>query len=421
MWGEHRAISLRDIDVSDEILKRDVTETLNRTSGIKVAISLAGQVAFSMFSLSLGVLLPSIQVAFVIGKGEGGLLASVLLLTQAIAMVFGGRLVDRMGSTVMYALGIGIVSLGLLLAASSTNYWLLLGSVSMIGLGGGFFYPALYTYLGSMLASRGLMTGIANAAMGIGGFLGPLLAGRLVEPYSWNTPVYIFACIAMLVTILYLLVIKPRKERPIREDSPKLTNDWRTILRYRGVILIYLANFIANVGFFAFITWTPSFLLESRNLSFSAMGTLFGAVPLAGAVGAVVFGALSDALKNRTILTGITGIISAAISYLLFALPTGSPIIALMLIAIGFLYFPSWNLLTAIAQDSVSPENMGTATGLVQNAGLLGGVIGPVTAGYMIEKIGLPSAMLLVATVPMFMYGIIVILYKAVEKTAWQD
>jgi len=169
--------------------------------------------------------------------------------------------------------------------------------------------------------------------------------------------------------------------------------------------------FAVNFAFFAFITWTPTFLLAIRGLNIAEAGLAVASFSIAGAGSSVIVGYLSDRL-SRKILVFSLGIGSAVLTYLFYSLTLSFPMTLLFISLCGFLVAPYWNLLIALAQERAEKAMVGTVTGLMSNGAILGGIPSPIIVGAAMELLSIPSAMIYSVSLPLLLYSIIILGYK---------
>jgi sugar phosphate permease len=141
-----------------------------------------------------------------------------------------------------------------------------------------------------------------------------------------------------------------------------------------------------------FFTWFPTYLMDYRHLSLQAVGTFASLPLLAGVVGDIVGGWLTDAAYKRTGKLKFSRRIVAAPVLLgsgLFLIPAAVTIHAwtAIMCLTGSLFFlelvigPAW----AVPMD-VGGEYSGTVTGVMNMAGSLTASASPIVFGFLAER-----------------------------------
>lgn len=383
-----------------------------------LAIPLLGYVAYAMFRFSLGVALPAIQLSYGLSDVEAGLMVSLGSISLTIFILYGGYLTDKLGVSLSFLVGASLFSLGLVLFTFSLNFWMLAGFLFLAGVGGGILIPTVYSWIGEALAShRGLSIGITNAFFGLGGFLGSWATGSLLRlGFLWVSPFHLFALVSLVSAACTAVGWRIRVWRGPVEGGETGDGGYLTLLRSKNMLLLFFAMLFSNVSYFNFIVWMPSFLLRIQGFTIDECGIALALFSLVGSLGAIGFGYLYGR-AGRSLLASTLGLASALcflpIVLLRYSLPMG----VFLFSGFGFLLYPYWNLIITMAQESVGREAVGRATGLVQSAGLLSSVIGPFTAGILIEEIGMFPALLLTVLSPLLAYTLIILGWRIPSRS----
>ena len=171
-------------------------------------------------------------------------------------------------------------------------------------------------------------------------------------------------------------------------------------------LVILLATFLcANLVAVVVLTWMPKFLYDKFHLSLAAAGltaTVF--IQLASMIGAPAGGWLADRLRARRpggrMMVQAAGLMCGAPFVVLCGLTQSIAWLTVALTAWGFfkgLY--DANIFAAMF-DVVPPESRGTATGLMNMVGWLGGGgAAPIAIGYIAERQSLGFAIALASAV----------------------
>lgn len=386
-----------------------------KSSNFKVLLfifpPLIGYLVYAMFRLSLGVVLPSIQLTYGIFEAQAGVLVSTSLLSIAIAMVLGGYLADRIGITATFLAGLILLTTGLWLTSIASTFINIVGFLALASLGGGIINPTVYVWLGEHLPkSRGLVLGLGNAVFFIGGMLGPWLTGILLVSHTWDVSFKFFALVSFVALLVYLPSTRTLGYK-VKAKALAFIQGYRKLLKMRNVLVLYSSMFTVNFAFITFVTWTPTFLLIIQGLNIAETGLAMASFSIAAAIGSIILGYISDRLGRR-ILTFALGLTSAFLTYLLYSSALSFPMIITLISLCGFLFGPYWNLLLTLAQETVGTSMVGTVTGLVQNGAIIGGIPSPILVGIALNTFGISSAMIYGVSVFLLFYSVIILGYK---------
>jgi EmrB/QacA subfamily drug resistance transporter len=147
------------------------------------------------------VMLPSIGIELALNPTQLGWIMSGSLLMYGVAIPFYGRFSDRFGTKRLLLMGIGLFSVGSLLAALAPSFATIM-IARLIQAVGGAAFPGLGMAIASRafpLEERGKALGILSATMGVGAAIGPLLAGVVSDLLDWR---YLFAISAMAIFLI---------------------------------------------------------------------------------------------------------------------------------------------------------------------------------------------------------------------------
>ncbi len=263
------------------------------------------------------VFLKSLSAEFGWSRAETSLAYSLSYLVYAVLTIVMGWLTDKLGPRiVMMVLG-SFLGLCYLLMSQVTALWqfqmnyVLVGGIGISTL----TVPVMVTMSRWFIKKRGLMIGIVQAGNGIGGFIFPPLAGRLILTYGWRSA-YAILGIITFVGILVAGFFLRRDPRDIGElpDGERVevapeVKDLNPGLRAVGISLreaLHMKQFWMIAGIFGCCgffrqAFTAHLAAHVQDLGFSLTD---GANVLAVAIGSSMFsrvgmGRVADIIGNR--------------------------------------------------------------------------------------------------------------------------
>jgi len=376
----------------------------------------------AMGEFTIGVVLVQIIHEFQITGTEAGGLFSAYTTLAAATTFFGGGISDRFGRKICLAIGGTIFFSAFIAASLSPSYTIMLVAFSTAGIGKGMYSPSIITLMGELsTSSRGFLIGLATSAFYFGGFLGPVAFGALSTLSGWRIPLRLLGAAGLLVVVALVILVKERKRPLSSTKGDKATtapggSSIRDVFKTRNSILVCMTIFVSSFGFGAHITWTPTFLQRVQNLDTASAGLIFGLFFLGGIFGSLILSSLSDRIGRKVPMI-LVGVVSAATTYFLYAFIHPFDALATILLVFGFFGAPFWALQTAMAQESVRPEVIGRATGMVQGLGYSSAIISPLVVG---EFIGTNSAMSMImilgVSLPYLLCGIMMLAYRRVRS-----
>jgi MFS family permease len=167
------------------------------------------------------------QVAHARGQGfEPATIAWAFALSgifTAVGNLLGGVLSDRWGREVVFGLGSGIGVLGIWCfgALAGPHDLVLLMAYSAAGLGFGMRIALLTAIPADLFAGRsfGAILGFTNGGGGLGGFIGPFLAGYLFDRTGDYRAAFVVSALAIVGSAVAAWVAAPRKARAFRRPG----------------------------------------------------------------------------------------------------------------------------------------------------------------------------------------------------------
>jgi len=227
-------------------------------------------------------------------------------LLWGAAQPFAGALADRFGPVRVLSAGAILYAIGLVgMATAQSTLMLDLSAGVIIGFGlAGCSFPMVVGALGKLVPEswRSFAFGAGTAAGSFGQFLFSPLAHGLIETFSWQTSLFIFAAMMLLVLPLSLVLATP----PAQASSTiKLQSSKQALSEafgHRSYVLLVLGFF--TCGFqLAFVTvHLPSYLVD-RGLGADIGAWTIGFIGLFNIVGSLASGWLSGRMPKRYLLS----------------------------------------------------------------------------------------------------------------------
>jgi EmrB/QacA subfamily drug resistance transporter len=400
---------------------------------VTLAVLALGGMAYAMLSSAVVPALPTMQHD--LGTSETGItwLLTGYLLAASVGTSILGRLGDMYGKERLLLLTLAILAAGTLLAAVSNSLPLLIAARFIQGAGGGIF-PLAFGIVRDEFPQEKVAGGIGllSAILGVGGGLGIVLSGVIIEhlDYHWlfwmplvaivlaavatwrlvpespvRTPGRINWLAAALMTIglsAMLLAISQTsswgwvsaKTLGLALFGTAFTLAWiwvearseeplidMTMMRVRGVWTTNASAFLLGAGLYASFVVFPQFaqLPKSTGFGFGASVVASGLYLLPATIGMTILGlkagAISARFGSRAAL--LAGILFATASFTMLAVAHDHPyelLIAASLlgVGIGLAFAALGNLIV----QAVPAEQTGVASGMNTVMRTLGGALG---------------------------------------------
>jgi len=379
----------------------------------------------------LSLLAPSLSKEFGWSNTDYANIAAAFQFMYAIALLFAGRIVDRLGTKTAYTLAIVIWSggaiahafslelgasvkamLGLAVPASVVGF-ILARTILAIGEAGNFPAAIRATAEYFPKSERSFATGIFNSGANIGAILAPLTVPVLAAIWGWQAAfIWIGAVGFVWVVFWAFLFDEPARQRRLsraeldyirsddRGQAPSAATGpapgWRTLLGLRQTWAFVTGKFLTDGVWWFFLFWLPKYLTDKYGMSTSDL-----VVPLAVLYSMTMVGSIGGgAMPTRFMRRGDAPydsrmkamlIIAFCPLVVLLAQPLGHlgfwvPVI---LIGIGASAHQAWscNLLTTTS-DLFPRHCVASVVGIGGLAGGIGGVLVTKIGGRLFDYYG---------------------------------
>ncbi len=390
---------------------------------------------------ALGVAAPLIISEFGFSTSTMGLILGAFAFTYAPACFAGGALADKYGSRKVMAIAALWWSLATALAAFCFNFATFFLQRLLFGLGEGPQGATTARTMGNWFPRREYATamGLTFAANPLGAALGvPVVSALLIwSNNNWRVPFLVLGGIGIVIAAAWYWIVRDRPEQHPRitaeelalinsdrtpvdeassEDVPRLSY----YLRQPAVIANALAFFGFSWMLFMFLSWYPTYLVQTQGIDLKELAWA-GSLPwVAGAVGTALGGVLSDRLASRaavplTVRKWATAAFLAVSGALCIPLATVNSLafaVSLFAVVLFLLYLANVQFF-AIVRDAVHPARLGGVTGFVHFCANMAGVIAPIVTGFLIEDLGSWTGAFTLAAALAFIGAVALVVVKA--------
>jgi DHA1 family tetracycline resistance protein-like MFS transporter len=329
-------------------------------------------------------ILPLYAQRFEATEWQIGILLASYSFMQFLASPVLGWFSDRFGRKPVLLCSLIGSATGYLLMANASSLPMLFLARILAGVAGASVGTAS-AYIADITPpeNRSKRIGLIGAAFGIGFVLGPAIGGILSQ-WSVIAPFWFAAILSVLNAILMWIVLPEPERHATRHQGPlnlkqtfEQAGSWRL-----GVITI--TYFIAIAGFAIVTVIYPQVSHRRFDLSQSQISFIFVMV---GLIGAAIQGGGIGRLAKRfgDVNLAISGFAIMAVSMMIMPLARSVPLFLLFTAVLAVGNSLSQPTVNAIASKGASAAMQGRVLGVVQSAGSLGRVFGPVLAGFLLS------------------------------------
>jgi MFS family permease len=272
-------------------------------------------------------LIPTLSTLWTMSRGDAGIIASSALMTSAVGGWLTGVLADRYGRVTMLQIAILWYSVFTAASGLTNSFAELLTVRSLQGFGFGGEWTVGAVLIGEIVAAdhRGRAVGFVQSGWATGWAIAALLSTFTLAclPQEWGWRFLFFAGAAPALMLFF--VRRYVTEADIFLDSSasrspaNFLSDARRIFSptlLRTTVLCSLLSTGALGGYYALMTWLPTYLRSERGLTIFSSGLYLGVIIAGAFAGYVVSAYLVDVIgRRRTFLLYAIGCLTIVASY----------------------------------------------------------------------------------------------------------
>ncbi len=336
--------------------------------------------------------------AFALSRLEGGLEGPVI-----------GHLVDRFGSKKLLILGLAITGVFFLLMPWVNNVWkmyLIYGIIS-IGYNTGYTHALVSTIANWFITKRSRALMVYTLGAGLGGSIIVPILSRLITTYGWRTTSIISGISLMIIGFPLAKIITHRPEDrgllpdglPLDSNTEMIKDDKIEI--HSDKIDDLESNFTRNEAirtrsFWIYLTSMlfRSFLLGSIvvheiphlvniGIPMETAGDILGLMVFLSIPGRIAFGWAGDYLSQRYLIA--VACLMQCIGIFFLSNAQSIEYVYLFVLIYGIGYGGAIPLTTGYIGELFGRKYFASIRGLTSPVGMIGGITGPIFAGYVFD------------------------------------
>ena len=369
-----------------------VTDTIAPTGGSLfrvIAPISAGHFLSHFYMLLLPPLFPLLRDVYGVGFTELGFAITVFSVFAVATEAPLGFLVDRFGATGILVSGIVVHSIAVAAIGVFPTYAALLVIMAFMGVASAVYHPADYSILNACVkpSFMGRAFSIHTATGFLGQAVAPVTMIGLMAFVDWRTAIILCGVSGLFFALLIHLNvgrIKAAARTPQSTSANKTKTGWSLLFSLPIVmaLLFYAGIAMSGQGISGF---SVSSLHLIYGASISDLAIVLSAYLFAAPVGVLFGGWLADRTSRHELNVAICFCTSAAAIIAVAALELDLVSITLLFVVAGLcvgIVAPSRDMLI---RSITPPGDVGKVFGFVSSGFHLGGTVGPVTFGYLLD------------------------------------
>jgi sugar phosphate permease len=356
--------------------------------------------------VSISVAGPRMQRDLHIGSIGWGWVTAMFTLSYGLFEIPTGALGDRIGARRVLTRIVLWWSAFTSLTGAMSNYYLLLLTRFCFGAGEAGAFPNSSIVISRWFppTQRAGISGVTLMASQIGGAIAPLLVVPIQMRYGWRASFYVFGALGVVWAAVWYVWFRdsPAQMRGVSQNeidetaahqgAPAHAFPWGVALRSPSVLALLGAAFCYIYAYNFFQTWFHTFLVKGRG--FTEGNLALSALPyVVAACANLTGGAASDALVRRLGLKwgrrtlGVAGLGCAGL-FTIGAMLARRQILTVVLLALvyGAITFQQSGVF-GVCLD-IGHRHAGAVVGLMNTSSQVGGLVGSVAYGYIVDRFG---------------------------------
>jgi len=372
-------------------------------------------VAFIMYTIAfvdrtnISLALPSISHDLHMNPGQAGSAAGVFFWGYLLLQIPGGYLAEhwsakRFISILLVLWGMAAIVCGLV--RNWEEFWAMR---FVLGIAEGGVWPATLVLLAHWFprAERARANAYWMLCLPTAVVISSPISGWILGRWGWRPMLISEGALPFVWLLIWIMFIADRPhqakwisseerqflettlEREAVELNPGQPEPFVKMLLRPQVMLLVVIYFLVNSGNYGYLFWLPSALESEKHLSNFVVGILFAIPFIVTGIGMVLISRHSD--KKRERKRHVSGAMAWGGVFLLASVllsPHSFVLSFVAIVVVGAGSFGSLGPFWAIPSETLPRSVSGSAMGLINALGNLGGFFGPVVVGYLNKRTG---------------------------------
>ena len=356
----------------------------------------------------LGILAKDLKVAIGWTEVDYGNIVAAFNAAYAFGLLMAGRLMDRIGTRVGYALAIvwwSLAAMGHALARTPFGFGV---ARAALGVGEAGNFPAAIKTVAEWFPKkeRAFATGLFNAGSNVGAIVAPLTVPWIAGHLGWRWAFIITGAIGFAWLLFWLPTYRRPQEHPKVSDAelahiqsdppdpPAAKIPWVRLIPHRQTSAFAIGKYLTDPIWWFYLYWIPNFFRDKHGLDLTTIGPPLIVIYVIADVGSIGGGWLSSTFIKRGWTINRARkmamlICALAVTPIIFASNVKNLWVAVGLIGLAAAAHQGWscNLFTTTS-DMFPRRAVGSVVGIGGMAGALGGATMAVATGYILQSTG---------------------------------
>lgn len=336
----------------------------------------------------LAFLLTALKEDWGLTASQLGWIGSINSIGMAVGAFVFGIMADRKGRKPVFILTLLLFSLGCGLTALASSLMVVLVLRFFIGMGLGGELPVASTLVSESVETheRGRVVVLLESFWAVGWLIAALIAYFIIPDYGWRMAMLLSALPAVYALYLRSKLPEPTSSHILQKKTrlsirQSMALIWSPQYR-RATLMLWILWFCVVFSYYGIFLWFPSVaMLKGFSLIKSFQYVLI--MTLAQLPGYFTAAWLIERYGRKFVL--VTYLAGTAISAYYFSVADSTATLLIFGMLLSFFNLGAWGALYAYTPEQYPDEIRTTGAGTATAIGRIGGILGPLMVGYLVQ------------------------------------
>ena len=337
-----------------------------------------------------GTLLPEMLPALDISKAQAGAIYSSYFIAYTIFSPLIGRLSDRFDTRIILTVFSLLMGTGAFLMQFAASLWQACLFFGLAGLGCAACWAPVMAVMQRWIGDRrrGFILAMVDAGSTIGVMIAGMVIPVLISAGSWPLGWLVMGVFALVLGVLNFILIRDRPpaiHSTGKEPGRQASSGWLQLLSDYRFWLIGCSYLLIGFSIQIPFTFLSTYGVQELDLPYTTATRLITYIGIAGLLGKLTLGALSDKIGRIAIMV-LCGLLIMTGSFGMAGWSGWRLTLAVVIFGVG--YGSCWSMYAACASDFFSKASVGGTIGLWTVYLGIGLIISPVISGWSADLSG---------------------------------
>ena len=368
-----------------------IKQSSKTASGTLIFSLMAGYSIVYMDKNMISTAIIPISEQFHLDSGQTGIIMSAFFLGYSLMQIPSGWLADRLGAKRVLMASMIIIGLFSYLFGLANGLVFFIIVRFFAGMGHGGYPPSCSKSIAENFPQerRTFVQSLILSTSGIGGILAFVLGANLVA-INWHLAYAVLGTLYLLAFVCILIFVPSKPRQPEADQKPGAKGaGFLEVLQNRNVLVLFVAMLLLNILLYGNISWMPTFIKNTFGLTIGQAGILLAVNAVFTTVATIYAGQLLSKLflgREKVAILG-AGLISAVL-VVCFVFSRNIWLSLLLLILVSCVSVVAFTGIFTWPHKIMDPHIIGSAIGIINTGGTLGGFLAPMIIGYLVKAAG---------------------------------